>query len=99
VAQVVSNLVSFAVLTLLLRNQIAAVDRMTDTFESLRTSQELVIQLSTLDNIHRGLFPNTSWLRPADMPGAAADLASLTTEFTEHHTASFKATGQGRLDA
>lgn len=57
----VSNLISFVLLTLLLKAQISSVDRMTYTAVGLRKANELFIEMVRLDNIHRGLFPNTSW--------------------------------------
>ena len=98
-AQVVSNLVSFVILTLLLKDQMAAVDRMTFTFEGLRTSQELLVQLTAMNDSTRGLHPNTSWLSPADLPRVAARMELLTAEFTNHHPLSFRAPGQGRIDS
>ncbi|GLI64870.1 hypothetical protein VaNZ11_008256 [Volvox africanus] len=97
VAQVVSNLISFVLLTLLLHTQIKSVGRLTYTADGLLQAHELFIEMVVLDNVHRGLFPNTSWYSASSTEGLSNGVQQTLVGFKDHHSSSYLDSGSGRI--
>ncbi|KAG2494212.1 hypothetical protein HYH03_007568 [Edaphochlamys debaryana] len=97
VAQVVSNLISFIMLTLLLHAQVQSVDRLSYTAVGVRYAHELFIEMVTIDNIHRGLVPNTSWYSNASLDQYVGDMYSSIYAFSDHHSSSYLGSGTQRI--
>ncbi|GIL45014.1 hypothetical protein Vafri_2438 [Volvox africanus] len=97
VAQVVSNLISFVLLTLLLHTQIKSVGRLTYTADGLLQAHELFIEMVVLDNVYRGLFPNTSWYSASSAEGLSKGLQQTLVGFKDHHSSSYLDSGTGRI--
>ncbi|EFJ49262.1 phosphate acetyltransferase [Volvox carteri f. nagariensis] len=97
VAQVVSNLISFVLLTLLLHTQIKSVGRLTYTANGLLLAHELFIDLVLLDNLHRGLIPNTSWYDSNSLAKFSSSVEASLVRFEQHHSSSYLDSGTARI--